>query len=68
MMANNKEQALLKVWWVRLLIALAFLGLSYGFISLAIDSAHWLEYAIGLLFLIWGVKHIIRAARLVFKH
>ncbi len=53
------EQKLIRTWWMHIVLALVFLGLSYGFISLAIDSAHFWEYAIGVIFLIWAVRYIV---------
>jgi hypothetical protein len=54
-------------WWVRALITLAFLGLAYGFASLAIDSGNLLEYAITIVFVWWAVHHGIRAVRFAFR-
>jgi len=50
-------------WWVRALVALAFIGLAYGFASLAIDSGNLLEYAVTILLLWFGVRHAVRAVR-----
>ena len=36
---------------------LAFIGLAYGFASLAMDSAHLLEYALAVIFVWFAVKH-----------
>lgn len=47
-------------------MALAFLGLAYGFISLALDSAHLWEYALGIIFVLYGVKQAITAVRFAF--
>ena len=52
---------------VRLLMFVAFTGLSYGFISLALDSAHTYEYLLGILFLVWAVKSLIMSVRLALK-
>lgn len=60
------QQILMGAWWVRALMALAFLGLSYGFISLALDSAHLWEYALGIVFVLYGVKQAITAVRFAF--
>jgi hypothetical protein len=38
MAKQSKEQKLMHRWWMLLVLALAFVGLSYGFASLAIDS------------------------------
>jgi hypothetical protein len=50
-------------WWVRALVALAFIGVAYGFASLAIDSGNLLEYALTIILLWWGVIHAYRAVR-----
>lgn len=60
---ESQEQKLMHKWWIRILIALAFLGLSYGFISLALDSGSWLEYGVGLVLLWYAVRHSFRAFR-----
>lgn len=41
-----------------------FTALGYGFISLALDSAKTLEYVLGIVFLIWAVKALIKSVRL----
>lgn len=43
-----------------------FIGLAYGFASLAIDSGNLLEYAITLVLLWWAVRHAVRAVRFAF--
>ncbi|MGH7156991.1 MAG: hypothetical protein ACREGG_02685 [Candidatus Saccharimonadales bacterium] len=63
---TNQQQVLMRKWWVRVLIALAFIGIAYGFASLAIDSGSLLEYAITIVFVWWAVHHLIRAVRFVF--
>lgn len=60
---RSHEQVLMHQWWVRALIAIVFVGLSYGFASLAIDSGNWLEYIAAILLVWWGVKHGYRAVR-----
>jgi hypothetical protein len=64
---QSQEVVLMRNWWVRALIALAFIGLGYGFASLAIDSGNLLEYAITIAFLWLAVHHSIRAARYAFQ-
>jgi len=49
------------------LIAIVFIGLAYGFASLAIDSGNWLEYLATILLVWWGVKHAWRAVRFAFS-
>ncbi len=62
----SSQQALMRAWWVRSLLALVFLGLAYGFISLALDSAHLWEYALGIIFVWYGVKQAVNAVRFAF--
>lgn len=66
MVKKTRQQLEMNVWWVRALIAVAFVGLAYGFASLAIDSGSLLQYAIGIGFLWFGIKHAIKAIRLAF--
>jgi hypothetical protein len=63
---KTHEQILMQVWWVRALLALAFLLLGYGFASLAIDSGNLLEYAATIACVWYGVRNIIRSFRLAF--
>jgi len=60
---RSQEQVMMNQWWVRALVALAFIGLAYGFASLAIDSGNLLEYAVTILLLWFGVRHAVRAVR-----
>lgn len=64
---RTQELVLMHKWWIRALIALAFLGLAYGFASLAIDSGSWLEYAAAVVFIWWAFKHAVRAVRYAFS-
>jgi hypothetical protein len=64
---QSQEVIMMHKWWVRALIGLAFLGLAYGFASLAIDTGSLLEYAITIAFVWWAVHHIIRAFRFAFS-
>ena len=63
---RSTEQTLMHRWWMRALIAVIFIGLAYGFASLAIDSGNWLEYLAAILLAWWGVKHAVRAVRFGF--
>lgn len=63
---KSSQQLMMGRWWIRTLMALAFLGLAYGFISLALDSAHLWEYALGIIFVLYGVKQAITAIRFAF--
>ncbi|HET7529003.1 MAG TPA: hypothetical protein VFJ84_02125 [Candidatus Saccharimonadales bacterium] len=51
---RSHEQVLMHQWWVRALIAIAFVALAYGFASLAIDSGSWLEYIAAIILVWWG--------------
>jgi hypothetical protein len=54
-------------WWIRVLLGISFLLLAYGFASLAIDSGSLLEYAIAILLIWFGFRHLIRSVRLAFS-
>ncbi|MEX1995386.1 MAG: hypothetical protein WD887_01250 [Candidatus Saccharimonadales bacterium] len=58
---KSPEQKLMHKWWVAALLALLFLGASYAFISLAIDSGSWLEYAAGIFFFGWAINRMVGA-------
>lgn len=58
---KSREQKLMHRWWVAALLALIFLGASYGFISLAVDSGSWLEYGAGIFFLGWAINRALAA-------
>jgi hypothetical protein len=64
---KSQEELMMHKWWVRVLITLAFLGIAYGFASLAIDSGNLLEYALTIGFVWWAVHHAIRAVRFAFR-
>ena len=56
---QTTEQKVFKTWWMHFVLALIFIALSYGFISLALDSAHLWEYAVGILLFIWALRYLI---------
>lgn len=60
---KNEEQKLLNKRGVRTLVALAFIGIAYGFASLAIDSGSLFEYALTIFFLAWATKSATRSFR-----
>jgi len=64
---RSEEQKLMRKWWVLLVGAAIFLGLAYGFASLAIDSGSLWQYAVSIIFLVWAVKYVVRGARLAFS-
>ncbi len=53
-------------WWVRSVIGLVFIGLAYGFASLAFNSGSLLEYAAAIVLAWWAVHHVVRAIRFAF--
>jgi hypothetical protein len=59
MTKRTEEQLLMRKWWVLGVLALIFLGLSYGFISLALDSGSLWQYTVGIAFFVWAVKYVI---------
>ncbi|MBX4201962.1 hypothetical protein KW803_03690 [Candidatus Saccharibacteria bacterium] len=61
---KTQQQVLMQTWWVRLVIALVFLMLSYGFISLAIDSGNLFEYAAAIVCFWYALHNSIRTFRL----
>jgi hypothetical protein len=63
---KSTQQYQMHKWWVRALLAIAFLGIAYGFASLAIDSGSLLEYVVTIAFVWWAVHHAIRAVRYAF--
>ncbi len=60
---RNQEEKLLNNRWVRTLLALTFLSIAYGFVSLAIDSGSLIEYALTIFFFVWAIKSAIHAIR-----
>ncbi|HEX5447651.1 MAG TPA: hypothetical protein VFW90_00390 [Candidatus Saccharimonadales bacterium] len=65
---KTEEQILMRQWWVRAILAVVFILIAYGFASLAIDSAHFWEYVLAVIFVWFGVKHAITAVRFAFSH
>jgi type VI protein secretion system component VasF len=61
---KTHQQVLMEAWWVRALLALAFILLAYGIASLAIDSGSLLEYAAAIISIWYAVHNGIRAFRL----
>ena len=62
---HTQQQELMQSWGVRGVLALIFVGLFYGFASLAIDSGSILEYAAAIFCLWYAVHNAIRSFRLV---
>ena len=65
---QTQEQKLIRTWWMKLLLALVFFGLAYGFVSLAIDSGSLWQYAIGIAFFVWAVRYILTDVKRAFHH
>jgi len=65
---QSQQQQLMQSWEVRAALAIIFIALAYGFISLAIDSGSLLEYTAAILSLWYGLYNAIRAFRLVLAH
>ena len=63
---RSQQQELMQTWGVRAALACVFLGLSYGFASLAIDSGSILEYAATIACLWFGVRNLFRTFQLAF--
>lgn len=51
----------------RLVLGLVALALAYGFISLAFASGYWWEYLLALIFLVLGVKNIVKLIGALFR-
>ena len=51
-------------WWQTGGLAIVYLAIAYGFASWAINSAHLLTYVGGIVFLVAGIRGLIRAIRL----
>lgn len=66
MAKRSQEQVLMRRWWVRTAIGLAFISLAYGFASLAFNSGSLLEYAIAIVLVWWAVHNWIKAVRAAF--
>lgn len=60
------KQKAVNLWWIRLILSAAFLGLAYLFASLAIDSGSIVQYAICIVLLYWALAHAIRGIRFAF--
>lgn len=67
MAKQSKEQRLMHQWWMLIVMAIIFLGLSYGFVYLATDSGSLWQYAVSIVFLIWAVKYVVRGTRMAFS-
>ncbi len=61
------EQKLMRIWWVRGILALIFALVAYGFASLAIDSGAMLAYGMAIFFLAWAFLQAKASARYLFS-
>ncbi len=68
MAKQTEEQVLWKKWWVRIIIAAAFLALAYGFVSLAITNGSIWQYALAVIFLYFAIKHLFFGVKHAIKH
>lgn len=60
---QTEEQKLMHKWWMRVVLAVVFGALAYGFASLAIDSGSIWQYAVAVILLYWSIAHLIRGIR-----
>jgi hypothetical protein len=60
---TSQEQKLLSSSWTQAAMCLIFVGIAYGFASLAIDSGNLIEYALTIFFFVWAIKSAVRAVR-----
>jgi predicted tellurium resistance membrane protein TerC len=67
MARKTRQQMMMRIWWVKGLLAIAMLLLAYGFASLAIDSGSWLEYVVTIILVWFGVKDLFLSVRLIFS-
>ena len=56
---QTHQQVLMQTWWTHAVIAFVFVLITYGFISLAIDSGNLVEYVAALAALWYGVRSAI---------
>lgn len=63
---KSHQQLLMQTWWVRAILAAAFILIAYGFASLAINSGSLWQYALAVIFVWWALVHAVRSVRLVF--
>lgn len=64
----TKLQRYLESWQGNLVMCLLSLLISYGYFSMALDTAKTLDYLVGVLFLVWAVRSLIRTIKLVRTH
>lgn len=64
---KSYEQMLASRWWVQFGLSLVFVSISYVFISLAINSGELWQYAVGIVFFVWGVRYFVFALKRAFS-
>ena len=57
------ERQLMNNRWIFFILAIIFLAIAYGFASLAINYGSFWQYALTIVFLIWGMKEIKRGTQ-----
>lgn len=60
---RSHDEQIIHTWWLNAILTAVFLGLAYGFASLAIDSAHLWQYALTLIFFGWAINRLIASVR-----
>ncbi len=56
----------MNTWWMRILLAVIFLGLGYWFASIAIDDGNLFNYAAAIILLVWAFIHLVRGVKSAF--
>jgi hypothetical protein len=64
---QSQELKIMQVWWIRILITLALIGVAYGFASLAINTANMFAYAATIIFAVWAIAQFKRSVQLIFS-
>lgn len=67
MARQTEEQILWRKWWIRIITAIVFLAVAYGFVSLAVDSGHIWQYALAIIFLVFAIKYLVFGLRHAIK-
>jgi len=64
---QSQELKVMHVWWIRILITMALIGIAYGFASLAINTANMFAYTATIIFTIWAIMQFKRSIQLIFS-
>lgn len=54
------EQKMMSNSWLLFGLAIVFLAIAYGFASLAINFGSFWQYALAIIFIVWGLKELKR--------